>query len=282
MSKVIACIDGSAYTASVCEHAQWAAARLDASLEYLHVLERHPEAATHRDLSGNMGFGESEALLQDLAEIDQSRGKLAQQRARVLSRMVEQHSASAQVASTTRLRHGDLVETLLELEQDTRLIILGKHGDSAVNASPHLGANVERVLRAVHRPVLVVTQSFAPVQRVVIAFDGSATIHNAIQTIASSPLRGLPCHVVMAGSDTPANTTAVQGVVQELAAAGFQVNGAVHSGHPETVIPAQVQALGAGLLVMGAYGHSRIRQLIVGSMTTTMLRNCAVPVLILR
>jgi nucleotide-binding universal stress UspA family protein len=36
------------------------------------------------------------------------------------------------------------------------------------------------------------------------------------------------------------------------------------------------------LLAMGAYGHSRIRQLIVGSTTTTLLRTSAVPVLILR
>jgi nucleotide-binding universal stress UspA family protein len=34
--------------------------------------------------------------------------------------------------------------------------------------------------------------------------------------------------------------------------------------------------------VMGAYGHSRIRQLIVGSTTTTLLRTSPVPVLVLR
>ena len=36
------------------------------------------------------------------------------------------------------------------------------------------------------------------------------------------------------------------------------------------------------LLVMGAYGHSRIRQLIVGSTTTALLRLCSVPVVVLR
>ena len=36
------------------------------------------------------------------------------------------------------------------------------------------------------------------------------------------------------------------------------------------------------MLVMGAYGHSRIRHLLVGSTTTTMLRNAQLPVLILR
>lgn len=42
-----------------------------------------------------------------------------------------------------------------------------------------------------------------------------------------------------------------------------------------------VKAQGSALLVMGAYGHPRIRTLIVGT-TTTLLRLSDVPVLILR
>ena len=37
-----------------------------------------------------------------------------------------------------------------------------------------------------------------------------------------------------------------------------------------------------GLLVMGAYGHSRIRSLVIGSTTTEMVRSCKVPVLLFR
>ncbi|WP_370870719.1 universal stress protein [Polaromonas sp.] len=44
----------------------------------------------------------------------------------------------------------------------------------------------------------------------------------------------------------------------------------------------RAQAASEAWLVMGAYGHSRIRQLIVGSTTTTLLRLSKVPVLILR
>lgn len=66
------------------------------------------------------------------------------------------------------------------------------------------------------------------------------------------------------------------------AAAGFSAEIELIPGEPEQVLPAVVKAQGAALLVMGAYGHSRIRQLIVGSTTTTMLRLSEVPVLILR
>ncbi|MOA66376.1 Universal stress protein family protein [compost metagenome] len=36
------------------------------------------------------------------------------------------------------------------------------------------------------------------------------------------------------------------------------------------------------LLAMGAYGHSRIREFLVGSTTTSMLRTTVTPVLMLR
>jgi len=34
--------------------------------------------------------------------------------------------------------------------------------------------------------------------------------------------------------------------------------------------------------VMGAYGHSRVRQLMIGSTTTQMIQSCKAPVLVMR
>jgi nucleotide-binding universal stress UspA family protein len=42
---------------------------------------------------------------------------------------------------------------------------------------------------------------------------------------------------------------------------------------------AQVAELDADLLVMGAYGHSRLREMILGGVTRDILRNTNVPVL---
>jgi nucleotide-binding universal stress UspA family protein len=56
----------------------------------------------------------------------------------------------------------------------------------------------------------------------------------------------------------------------------------VRPGTPDEVIVSRVAAVGAGLLVMGAYGHSRIRSLVLGSTTAQVLRGCEVPVLLLR
>jgi nucleotide-binding universal stress UspA family protein len=66
-----------------------------------------------------------------------------------------------------------------------------------------------------------------------------------------------------------------------LAESGFDVQANQLSGEPESVIADMVRNERIHLLVMGACGHSRIRQFIVGS-TTTMVRTCAVPVLMFR
>lgn len=49
-----------------------------------------------------------------------------------------------------------------------------------------------------------------------------------------------------------------------------------------TVIGQAVRDRRIDLLVMGAYGHRPIRQFILGSTTTTMVRTCLVPVLMFR
>ena len=43
-----------------------------------------------------------------------------------------------------------------------------------------------------------------------------------------------------------------------------------------------VDEIGADLLVMGCYGHSRLRELLLGGVTRTMLQAATVPVLMAR
>ena len=53
-------------------------------------------------------------------------------------------------------------------------------------------------------------------------------------------------------------------------------------GHAEEVIGGYVERHGIDLLVLGAYGHSRIRELLLGSTTTALIRRCLLPALVVR
>jgi hypothetical protein len=72
--------------------------------------------------------------------------------------LIIEHAKEQLAAGTppieTLHRRGSLVETITELEFAAQLIVLGKRGEHADFASLHLGSNLERVVRAAHRPVL--------------------------------------------------------------------------------------------------------------------------------
>lgn len=284
MNKVLACVDGSVYSQSVCDHAVWAAQRLAAPLEFVHALDRHPETAAKRDLSGSIGLDSQDHLLAELAELDQRRSKLAQHHGRELLAAAVRHASAAAIADVeSKLRHGALVDALTDLEKDVRLFVMGKRGEHADFARMHLGSELERAVRAVHRPLLVASRKFKPISNFLIAFDGSQTTRKGVEMIASSPLlKGMQCHVVTAGTETVDTRAQLEWAQHALTTAGFDVKSSVRSGAADAVIADYVTSSGIDLLVMGAYGHSRIRQLIVGSTTTSMIRTCLIPVLLLR
>ena len=104
-----------------------------------------------------------------------------------------------------------------------------------------------------------------------------------LDVVAASPLvRGLPALVAFVGPDTPENRQLLEQAQAVLVAGGLQAQTALLPGEPEDALPALLQAQGNAVLVMGAYGHSRIRQLILGSTTTALLRLSPVPVFVLR
>lgn len=280
---VLACVDGSSYSPAVCDAAVWAARQLDASLQFLHALKRKKDIPA-TDLSGSIGFGAKEALLTDLAAIDEARGKLAQERGRQLLDTVRERARSAGIAEPGAIqRHGGLVEALTELEKGIDLLVIGQRGVGATVASEHLGSKLERVVRTLHRPILISNMEFRAPQRVMLAFDGSATTRKGVDMVAASPLfRGLPCHLVMAGADTATNQALLDAARQKLAAAGFEVVTAMVPGDADTVLQDYQQQQDIDMMIMGAYGHSKIRRLLIGSTTTAMIRLSKIPLLLLR
>ncbi|CAN7768305.1 universal stress protein [Variovorax sp. LjRoot175] len=266
--------------------AAWAAQRLDVPLEFLHVLERQPERAAMADYSGAIGLGAQDSLLQELSELDEQRSKLAPEVERRLLAAARERAAGAGLTRLDgRMRHGDLATTALELEPDARLFILGEHHRISKSARIYLDHHVEQLVRSVQRPMLVVPgHSFAAPQRVVLAFDGSPTARKTV-----------------------ARVTASQSAAHRIADAGGHGGGPTFLRHEGTLTKhsncsQRVDSTSLPncwmanqrrfcpcwstrketLLVVGAYGHSRIRQFIVGSTTTTLLRASEVPVLILR
>ena len=278
MNKVIACVDGASYTEAVTDYAVWAAMRLNVTLEFLHVLVKTPDVRL--DASGSIGLGAQESLLTELAGLDERRNTLAREHSRHLMEGVRRRAVSSGAGDVSvQHRQGEFVDTLVELEENTRLYILGQHNQEAKPKRFLLDHNLEGAIRALQRPILVASAAFKSPGNFMIAFDGSATARKMVEMVADSPiLRGLTCTVVMVG----AASDALEWAESRLAQTGFQVRAERLEKEPAEALLEFADREPADMLVMGAYGHSRIRHLVVGSTTTTILRRANIPVFILR
>lgn len=285
MNKVYACVGGQGNTPAVIDAAVWSAKRLSAPLMLAHVLEPQVSAAMTSDFNGAIGLGAQEGLLQQLSELEVQRHQLAQEAARQLVSAAQQRAADAGLAhADSTLRQDELSEATLAWQDDARVFVLGQHKQPATRGRRHLDHHVERVVRSVTRPVLVVSsEHFVAPEQIVVAYDGSATAQRVVERLAASPiLNGLPVTLLMVGPDSPAARDTLLAARQKLEQDGRHVETLLSPGEPEAEILALLSQRPRSLLVMGAYGHSRIREFIVGSTTTTLLCLSPVPVMILR
>lgn len=280
---LIALVDGSNYSESVCHHAAWIAEKNNWKVKLYHVMG-HRDGTERQDLSGAIRLGARSELLEQLSQLDEARAKLSHAHGRAILEDAKAIIAGdGNIEVETRLRQGDLVETVTAKEETGEMIVLGKRGEAAGHATEHLGSNLERIVRASHKPVFIANRAFKPIEKVLVAFDGAASSLKAVDFIARSPLfSGLKVALVFAGKETAEITKSLESAVSTLMAGGIEADTIIESDEPEKVLSRLTSQDGHELLVMGAYGHSRIRSLLIGSTTTEMIRSCRVPVLIMR
>ncbi len=282
MTHILALIDGSVYTHSVCDHAAWAARQYGGDIELLHVLTERQGTSVPADLSGAIGLGARSSLLEKLAEHDAQAAHLAKERGRAILDAAQLRLEGQGVTNVSlALRVGEIADSLVKRGGD--LIVMGKRGEGADFEKLHLGTNLERVVRAVHRPVLIASRAFKPITHAVFAFDDGVSARKALGSLVQSPMAERPRITVLSVAD-PGSDLARAGIAAaaRLSEAGYEAAAKALPGNAEKIIAQETERDGADMLIMGAYGHSRIRNLIIGSTTTALIRSCLVPLLLFR
>jgi nucleotide-binding universal stress UspA family protein len=120
----------------------------------------------------------------------------------------------------------------------------------------------------------------------VVAYDGGASSEKAIDFLINDTLLlEAECHLLTVTTAESSRRERFDAAVQRLRDAGYTVVERfqiMEPGRHDEAIIAAVERSKADLLVMGAYGHSRIRNLLIGSTTTALLRGCTIPVMVVR
>jgi nucleotide-binding universal stress UspA family protein len=278
--SVVALIDHSRHAAGVCHHAVWAAARLGVPVEVVHAIEwrSHPVPS---DRSGQLGIDTPDELLHEMAALDEEGNRLAREAGRLLLEEAARRIRAAGVTQVhQRLVHGDLFDYLRDHERDTSLIVMGRYGESGGHLR-HPGRILERIVRASHRPILVCVESWQPIERFLFAYDGGRSAGAAIAWLVDTQfLNDANGHVLQVGEGNDRERERLSDATWHLRSAGLRVTDETVPGSVEEVIARAVERLDANLLVMGAYGHSRIRSFMVGSTTAELLQTVSVSMLV--
>ncbi|PME50534.1 universal stress protein [Vibrio lentus] len=277
MKNIIACIDGANSTTSTCEASAWVANKVDAPLVLLHALD-HSTQPVVSEFSGQIGLGSQEELLEELAELDEARSKIMLKHGNTLLEDAQKWALDQGVKDVSKLqRHGSLLEGLLDLEEELRVLVIGRSGDSH-----SVGSQLETVIRSIKAHILVVCEGFKLPDSYLIAFDGSTISEKLIDKAIQTPLlKGLDCHLVMI-DDGGSKDAAFEKARVLLEESGIRVTAASLTGAVDRALIDYQQQHEIGMMVMGAYGHSQLRQFFVGSNTTKVLSNSSVPLLLIR
>lgn len=281
--QVLAALDASLYTRGVCRYAAWAAGRMAAPLTLLHVVEgRAARGSGQGEGFADVDFDPGAALLDEAGLLEAAGALEGEARGRLLLQQCAAAVAQAQACPVRpRLGRGALSDAFTAMAPEAALFVMGRRGEHSEFGNARMGSQVERVVRNTGRPLLVASRGFRDVRRVLVASDGSDGARGRLEWVARSPLlAGLEIRVVTVGDESA--RPALDQALQLLADAGVQAAGRVVHGDPQEMIAVHAEAVRADLLVMGAYGHSRIHQLLLGSTTSTLLRTSRIPLLLLR
>ena len=241
MKTVLLCTDGSSFAENVYKYGAWFARSFNAQINVLSVTDiRSQKVADTTNLSGTIGLGASEQLLNELVNLEHERAKLNNQRARLILQKAGETLKTEGVEDFNLIhKAGFLVDCLHEFEDTSDLIVLGKRGEAVDFASGHLGANVDRIVRSSRKPCLVTSLIFQPIERILVAYDGSASGKKILQFLVDSPCtQSLEIHLLKVTKNT-SDKTAIARVTkakQWLQGAGFDPVCNLLEGEIETVI----------------------------------------------
>lgn len=283
MNKIITCIDGSAITSAVTEAGKWAAKKLNKPLCFLHIIEKSQQHGAD-DYTGAIGLGAQSALLEEMTRLDEQKSKLALTLGNDLLDSVAEDAATYGIETVETIqRHGDIVEELMALEQLTRLIVIGRKGAGHAHEFKALGSHIETLLRKATQPIFIVPEAFSPPKSFMIAYDGRESADRTLQKVLDGGLlHGIDCHLVAVKNNEVMLKEKFDTAKNKLIERGLNVIPALLEGDINEQLTRYQQEQNIELIVMGAFGHSRLRQFFVGSNTLKMLENTEVPLIIMR
>jgi len=278
--SILVCTDGSPHGDASILYAAHFAKRLNAEVSVLHILDiRMLEGPMMANISGWIG---AEPFVDSLAQF---RAIMEEKGASVLAAAQSKFKESGIAYVRTRLKWGHPARTILDEEIGAEMLVIGQDGEHDKITGDWTGSTLDRVARHALKPTLIVPDGFTPVEKIMIAYDGSAhasrALREAIEMALALAVPLVICVVVETDDQgramDHADTAMRLARAHECAAAYLIANGPA----AETLIRKSVE-LKCGILFAGAHGHGRIHDALLGGTAHALIQKTNVPLMLVR
>jgi len=218
---------------------------------------------------------ENQLLLDDLT-------KLAKERLEEFAR----DCASREIGCSTDIRTGIPAEIISRIAAGHDIVVMSRTGYNRV-AEVHTKVDplVSQIIRNSTRPILVAgnkPREGKEVRRILVAYDGSVHAARALPVAAELGSRpGIECTLVTVSSVEEEGQETLAPAEAFLYHHGVTPHKQVVIGSKASEIICEITVSSqADILVMGAYGHTPVREMLFGSTTERVLSHCGTTVIL--
>ncbi len=253
----------------------WAANRLRAPIGLLHSIPSvHRQTAIN--YSGCLNVDDESHLLDQFTSEERLSNSQLNAQGRILlsqsTTFCEQRQPKLSVYSLHR--HETLAESIDYVDEVAQLLVIGRNVTCK--------STLSQLIRPSHCPILVIDAPFVTPSSALFAFDNRTTCHRLLDWLCQNPLvRTMSLHIVMVGKETTENRDALREAYARLKQAGISCKKSlIDSRDVSAAILYYQKQHNIGLLMTGAFGQSRLRELFQGSDTERLLGGMQTPYLL--
>jgi nucleotide-binding universal stress UspA family protein len=275
IKSILLAVDGSVYTDSQVRHTIEMAKAFDARVLVNTVVDiRMLEWAVQMGTDGFVPVTPSAVYR------DETRKILDEKADAVLSKCAEMLNAAGVKYQVERVE-GLPADVICEKANLVDLLVMGSRGEYAKWRHKMVGDTLNAVVRLWNKPMIITHKEYHKIADILFAYDGSVRANRALQLGAFFAVNlKVPISVLCVMDKEQIRTRYLAEAKAYLEAYEVDVQLIGLAGNPDKEIIRTVKEGRCGLTIIGAFGHSRIREALLGSTTEHVLRGVSTPLLL--
>ena len=277
IKRILIPTDGSPNSSIALEYGFSLASFFNAEIIGLNVVDiRSLEGPLLSDISGSLGFSPIQNYLPQFQQ-------LLDDRSDTILDLFKTSCCNKGVSAITKKMTGIIANIIADEARKADLVIISQHGEHEQWSSGLLGSTTESVVRKSPIPVLVTPASYRQLNNILVAYDGSIESSNALKCACS--FFGKNCQnikIVYNSQEEEKGRELAAEIAEIVAPYNLKYEGVWLQGEAAKEILSFAQRTAMDIIVMGAFGHSRLHDMILGSTAAYIIRNSTIPILLHR